>query len=87
MGEKVRMPTLTDAVLRWTITRGETSTGEIKKAVPRPGERAERMCGMANAQGGIIIIGVENKLTKYGHFIPFVVVYLSMNLSVYTPDR
>jgi predicted HTH transcriptional regulator len=64
MGEKVRMPTLTDAVLRRTIARGETSTVELKKAVPRPGELAERMCGMANAQGGIIIIGVEDSSLK-----------------------
>ena len=33
---------------------------ELKKAVPRPGELAERMYGMANAQGGLIIIGVED---------------------------
>ena len=60
MGEEVHMPTLTDAVLRRTIARGETSTVELKKAVPRPGELAERMCGMANAQGGNIILGVLN---------------------------
>ncbi len=54
------MPTLTDAALRRAIADGETSTVELKKAVPRPGELAERMCGMANAQGGLIIIGVED---------------------------
>ena len=54
------MPTLTDATLRRAIADGETSTVELKKAVPRPGELAERMCGMANAQGGLIIIGVED---------------------------
>ncbi len=54
------MPMLTDAALRRAIADGETSTVELKKAVPRPGELAERMCGMANAQGGLIIIGVED---------------------------
>jgi hypothetical protein len=61
------MPTLTDAALRRAIAGGETSTVELKKAVPRPGELAERMCGMANAQGGVIIIGVEDsRLTVVG---------------------
>lgn len=54
------MPTLTETALRRAIAGGETSTVELKKAVPRPGELAERMCGMANAQGGLIIIGVED---------------------------
>lgn len=60
MGEKKDMSTLTDAALGRAITDGETSTVELKKAVPRPSELAERMCGMANAQGGLIIIGVED---------------------------
>ncbi len=61
------MPTLTDSALRHAIAGGETSTLELKKAVPRPGELAERMCGMANAQGGVIIIGVEDsRLTVVG---------------------
>jgi ATP-dependent DNA helicase RecG len=61
------MPTLTEAALRRAIADGETSTVELKKAVPRPGELAERMCGMANAQGGLIIIGVEDSsLTVVG---------------------
>jgi predicted HTH transcriptional regulator len=46
------MPTLTDAALRRAIAEGETTTIELKKAVPRPSELVERMCGMANAQGG-----------------------------------
>jgi ATP-dependent DNA helicase RecG len=61
------MPTLTEVALRRAIAGGETSTVELKKAVPRPGELAERMCGMANAQGGLIIIGVEDSsLTVVG---------------------
>src|SRR5215469_9184890 len=59
-GRKQLMPTLTEVALRRTIAAGETSTVELKKAVPRPSELAERMCGMANAQGGLIIIGVED---------------------------
>lgn len=61
------MPTLTEAALRRVIADGETSTVELKKAVPRPGELAERLCGMVNAQGGLIIIGVEdNSLAVVG---------------------
>ncbi len=61
------MPTLAEVALRRAIADGETSTVELKKAVPRPGELAERMCGMANAQGGLIIIGVEDSsLTVVG---------------------
>src|SRR5712692_7075698 len=58
------MSTLTEVALRRAIADGETSTVELKKAVPRPGELAERMCGMANAQGGLIIIGVEDSSLK-----------------------
>lgn len=58
------MLTLTDEALRRAIAGGETNTVELKKAVSRPGELAERMCGMANAQGGIIIIGVEDSTLK-----------------------
>src|SRR5437763_4468879 len=58
------MPTLTEAALRRAIAAGETTTVELKKAVPRPGELAEWMCGMANAQGGLIIIGVEDSSLK-----------------------
>ncbi len=43
------------------IKGGETLTVEFKTAPPRPVEVAERLCGMANAQGGILIIGVEDK--------------------------
>ena len=60
MGEKKHRPTLTESALRRAIASGETSTVELKKAAPRPGELAERMGGMANAQGGVIIIGVED---------------------------
>ena len=37
---------------------------ELKVAPPRPTELAERLCGMANAQGGTLIIGVEDESLK-----------------------
>lgn len=42
------------------IAGGETNTVEFKIASPRPIEMAQRLCGMANAQGGVIIIGVRD---------------------------
>jgi predicted HTH transcriptional regulator len=58
------MPRLSEATLRKLIARGETNTVELKVAVPRPGEMAERLCGLANAQGGFMIIGVEDASLK-----------------------
>jgi predicted HTH transcriptional regulator len=61
------MLSLTEAALRRAMTGGETNTVELKTADPRPGELAERMCGMAHAQGSLIIIGIENSsLTVVG---------------------
>ncbi|GCE12490.1 AlbA family DNA-binding domain-containing protein [Tengunoibacter tsumagoiensis] len=54
------MAELQEAELRQRIQFGETSTVELKVAVPRHLDLAERFCGMANAQGGIVIIGVED---------------------------
>ncbi|HAT47182.1 MAG TPA: hypothetical protein DCS90_18945 [Ktedonobacter sp.] len=54
------MARLNEQELRRLIQGGETNTVELKAAAPRPVEMAERMCGMANAQGGMIIIGVED---------------------------
>jgi predicted HTH transcriptional regulator len=51
---------LSEAALRRLIQAGETTTVELKVAAPRPVEMAERLCGMANGQGGMIIIGVED---------------------------
>ena len=42
------------------IKGGETNTVELKVAAPRATEMAERLCGMANAQGGVVIIGVKD---------------------------
>jgi predicted HTH transcriptional regulator len=58
------MTRLSESVLRQFIKRGESSTVELKAAAPRPVEMAERLCGMANAQGGMIIIGVEDSKHK-----------------------
>jgi predicted HTH transcriptional regulator len=57
---EVAMARLNEAALRRLIKGGETTTVEFKVATPRPVEMAERLCGMANAQGGVIIIGVED---------------------------
>jgi predicted HTH transcriptional regulator len=46
--------------LQKVIQGGETNTVELKVAAPRAVELAERLCGMANAQGGMIIIGVQD---------------------------
>ncbi len=49
------MPKLSESALRQLIKNGETSTVELKVASPRPDEMAERLCGLANAKGGLII--------------------------------
>lgn len=55
---------LSVSMLRKLIAGGETSTVELKIASPRPTEMAERLCGMANAQGGFVIVGVEDSERK-----------------------
>lgn len=54
------MVSLSEAELKRLIRGGETTTVELKLAAPRPVEMAERLCGMANAQGGVVIIGVKD---------------------------
>ncbi len=54
------MVKLSEMELKRLIKGGETNTVELKVAAPRATEMAERLCGMANAQGGIIIIGVKD---------------------------
>src|ERR1700682_2070295 len=54
------MVRLSEAELKRLIRGGEMTTVELKLAAPRPVEMAERLCGMANAQGGVVIIGVED---------------------------
>src|SRR5712675_2815772 len=54
------MARLSEPKLRRLIQGGETTTVELKIAAPRPVELAERLCGIANTQGGRVIIGVED---------------------------
>ncbi len=58
------MVKLNELELRHIISGGETTTIELKLAPPRPTELAERLCGMANGQGGLVIIGVEDASLK-----------------------
>ncbi len=46
--------------LKKLIQGGETNTIELKVAAPRATEMAERLCGMANAQGGMVLIGIKD---------------------------
>jgi len=55
---------LSETELRNIIMSGETTTIELKVAPPRPAELAERLCGMANSLGGLVIIGVEDASLK-----------------------
>ncbi len=54
------MVKLSEVELKKLIQGGETNTVELKVAAPRAVEMAERLCGMANAQGGTIILGVKD---------------------------
>lgn len=58
------MVRLSEQKLKQLIKGGETTTVELKVAAPRAVDLAERFCGMANAQGGIVIIGVEDSKQK-----------------------
>src|SRR5256884_9809595 len=54
------MVRFSETELKKLIQGGETNTVELKVAAPRAVEMAERLCGLANAQGGIIILGVKD---------------------------
>ncbi len=58
------MVKLSEQELKMLIKGGETNTVELKLAAPRAVDLAERLCGMANARGGIVIIGVEDSTHK-----------------------
>ncbi|HEX2913964.1 MAG TPA: helix-turn-helix domain-containing protein [Chloroflexia bacterium] len=47
--------------LKEIIAQGESARLELKIAPPRPTELAERVCGLANASGGYIVIGVVDQ--------------------------
>ena len=54
------MVKFSESALKRLIKGGETNTVELKAAAPRPVEMAERMCGIANAKGRMLIIDVED---------------------------
>jgi predicted HTH transcriptional regulator len=54
------MGKLSETELKRLIKGGEANTVELKVAAPRATEMAERLCGLANAQGGLVIIGVRD---------------------------
>lgn len=54
------MGKLSESELKTLLQGGETNTVEFKVAAPRASEMAERLCGLANAQGGMMIIGVKD---------------------------
>src|SRR5258708_23950567 len=54
------MMKLSETELKKLIKGGETSKVEFKVAAPRAVDLAERLCGMANAQGGMVIFGVRD---------------------------
>jgi predicted HTH transcriptional regulator len=58
------MTKLSETELKMLVKGGETNTVELKLAAPRAVDLAERLCGMANARGGILIIGVEDSTRK-----------------------
>ena len=58
------MVKVSEMELKRLVKGGETNTVELKLAAPRAVDLAERLCGMANARGGIVIIGVEDSTHK-----------------------
>jgi predicted HTH transcriptional regulator len=54
------MAKLSETELGEIIKGGETSVVELKIKAPRAVDLAERLCGMANAQGGMVIFGVRD---------------------------
>lgn len=58
------MASLSEKELKRIIKGGETGTVELKLNPPRAVDLAERFCGMANARGGLVIIGVEDSTRK-----------------------
>src|SRR5260370_10317113 len=58
------MVKLSEMELKMLVQGGETNTVELKLAAPRAVDLAERLCGMANGRGGIVIIGVEDSTHK-----------------------
>lgn len=49
-----------ESILRDRIAGGESSSVEFKIKAPRPAELAERMCGRANARGGMLLFDIAD---------------------------
>ena len=49
-------------LLERLLQHGESQTVEFKIAAPRQHDLASRLCGMANAAGGYLVLGVEDKI-------------------------
>src|SRR5713101_1389607 len=58
--ERVVLVKLSEMELKALIQGGETNTVELKVAAPRATEMAERLCDMANAQGGMVLLGIKD---------------------------
>lgn len=54
------MPVFSEKALLHLISQGETTTLELKLSAPRAIDLAERLCGLANSQGGLIVMGVKD---------------------------
>ena len=50
--------------LKMLVKGGEKYTVELKSAARGAADLAERLCGMATARGGTVIIGVEDSTHK-----------------------
>ena len=84
------MQTRSEEDLQKLIQGGETNTVELKVAAPRATEMAERLCGMVNAQGGIIIIGVQDATYDIRHAARYKDrerVLVGMRCAVVTDDK
>jgi predicted HTH transcriptional regulator len=55
------MKKLTEAELRKLIAGGQITTLELNFNLPKPDELAQSLCGLANGQGGYIVIGAESE--------------------------
>ena len=58
------MPRITLGNLDAVLAAGESQTVEFKASVPAPRALARTMAGMANAQGGSIILGLNDRVTE-----------------------
>lgn len=84
------MASLSETELKRIIKGGETNTVELKLNAPRAVDLAERFCGMANAQGGLVIFGVSDSSEMVGvsddHLGETVDVVLRAARQVITPE-